>query len=47
MKKQLSVHNGHNQFCQMSLGLKNAPATFQRVVNNVPGGLTKDTCKLD
>ncbi|GJQ87708.1 hypothetical protein Trydic_g14170 [Trypoxylus dichotomus] len=38
-KTALNVENGHFEFVRMPFVLKNAPATFQRVMDNVLNGL--------
>lgn len=43
-KTAFSVENGHFEFLRMPFGLKNAPATFQRVMDNVLRGLLDETC---
>jgi len=43
-KTAFSVENGHFEFTRMPFGLKNAPATFQRVMDNVLRGLQHHSC---
>ncbi|GJQ87669.1 hypothetical protein Trydic_g7802 [Trypoxylus dichotomus] len=45
-KTALSTELGHYEFARMPFGLKNAPATFQRVMNHILRGLTHDTCHV-
>ncbi|KAL7294768.1 hypothetical protein TKK_0011895 [Trichogramma kaykai] len=48
-KTAFSTLNGHYQYCRMPTGLKNAPATFQRLIDRVLRGLqnTKMLVYLD
>lgn len=43
-KTAFSTEEGHFQFRRMPFGLKNAPATFQRAINNALAGLTPQQC---
>lgn len=43
-KTAFSTETGHFEFLRMSFGLKNAPATFQRVMNNVLRGFQNEIC---
>lgn len=43
-KTAFSVPQGHFEFCRMPFGLKNAPSTFQRLMNNVLTGLQGERC---
>lgn len=43
-KTAFSVENGHYEYLRMPFGLKNAPATFQRVMDNVLRGMVNKTC---
>ena len=43
-KTAFTVENGHYEFIRMPFGLKNAPATFQRVIESVLLGLLNERC---
>ena len=43
-KTAFNTENGHFEFLRMPFGLKNAPATFQRVIDNVLRGLNNEIC---
>lgn len=43
-KTAFNVENGHYEYLRMPFGLKNAPATFQRVMDNVLRGLQGKIC---
>lgn len=43
-KTAFNVENGHYEFVRMPFGLKNSPATFQRVMDNILKGLQNKIC---
>ncbi|XP_050310841.1 uncharacterized protein LOC126746579 [Anthonomus grandis grandis] len=43
-KTAFSVENGHYEFVRMPFGLKNAPSTFQRVMDNILMGILNKRC---
>jgi len=43
-KTAFSTKEGHCAYKRMSFGLKTAPATFQKMMNNVLSGLTGTRC---
>lgn len=43
-KTAFSTPNGHYEYRRMPFGLKNAPATFQRMMDNALRGLINQTC---
>lgn len=43
-KTAFTVDNGHYEYCRMPFGLKNAPSTFQRTMENVLRGLINEIC---
>lgn len=43
-KTAFNVEHGHFEFLRMPMGLKNAPSTFQRVMDNVLRGLQNVIC---
>lgn len=45
-KTAFSTENGHYEFKRMPFGLKNAPSTFQRVMNNILRGYQNEICSV-
>lgn len=45
-KTAFNTENGHYEFLRMPFGLKNAPATFQRVMDNILRGITNEMCAV-
>lgn len=43
-KTAFNVENGHFEYLRMPFGLKNAPATFQRVMDNILKGIQNELC---
>lgn len=43
-KTAFNVENGHYEFRRMPFGLKNAPATFQRLMDNILRGVQNESC---
>ncbi|KAJ3654355.1 hypothetical protein Zmor_013548 [Zophobas morio] len=43
-KTAFSTGNGHYEFLRMPFGLKNAPATFRRVMGNILRGIQNEKC---
>lgn len=43
-KTAFSTHKGHFEFNKMPFGLINAPATFQRIMNNILNGILGNEC---
>ena len=45
-KKPFSTEEGHYEYTRMPFGLKGAPSTFQRVMDNVLRGLSNNICMV-
>lgn len=45
-KTAFSTENGHYEFLRMPFGLKNAPATFQRCMDNILRGIQNEKCVI-
>lgn len=43
-KTAFSTEHGHYEYLRMPFGLKNAPATFQRVMDNILRGIQNEKC---
>ena len=43
-KIAFSAENGHYEYLRMPFGLKNASATFQRVMDNILRGIQNEKC---
>nr|CAH7755991.1 unnamed protein product [Callosobruchus chinensis] len=43
-KTAFNTENGHMEWTRMPFGLKNAPATFQRVMDNILRGIQNEKC---
>lgn len=43
-KTAFNTENGHYEFTRMPFGLRNAPATFQRVMDNILRGIQNERC---
>lgn len=43
-KTAFNTENGHYEYLRMPFGLKNAPATFQRVMDNILRGIQNEKC---
>jgi hypothetical protein len=41
---KLNTHQGHYKYKRMPFGLIEAPATFQRIMNEVLNGITRSEC---
>lgn len=45
-KTAFNTENGHYEFLRMPFGLRNAPATFQRVIDNILRGYNNEICAV-
>lgn len=45
-KTAFNTENGHFEFLRMPFGLKNAPATFQRIMENILRGIQNEKCLI-
>ena len=45
-KTAFNTYSGHYEFCVMLFGLCNGPATFQRLMEAVLVGLSKNCCMI-
>lgn len=45
-KTGFSVENGHYEFLRMAFGLRNAPASFQIVMDNILRSIQNEKCMV-
>lgn len=43
-KTAFNAENGHYEYLRMPMGLKNSPATFQRIMDNILRGIQNEKC---